>query len=518
MKRTLYCLTIFLLLARTAALAQEAAAERILAFTDKNCYLAGERLHVSLRLTTPDGAAGTQSRVAYVELSDTAAMQAQAMVALCDGAGWASLPLPGTLHSGNYMLTAYTRNMRNAGWECFFRKTVSVVNAGHTSVRDNVRFFLPEVSSEAALPSARYNAGERVHVSLPADSAMTIQTLSVVRADLLTGEYAAPQKVTLRGTEGHFLPEVEGHIVMARPAKQAATDNSRLVMVGKGTAVFDGMPQAVGTWLYYTRDIYGAQPTLLNGYDRNGEAAPMDFLSPYAQAVPATLPALQVWCSEEQLRERSLCAQREEMLVASMPIDTLPHTTDLLSATPDYMYDLDEYTKFSSVREILIEFVRGVRRRNVEGRTQLFVSSDEHKIHESWPAMVLLDGMPVHDIDALLRYDAHLLKYVQVYSGVYSFGASVCQGVISFISRRGRLSNFKLDDGSRLVTYTFPQNRPAFVLPEGEGVSTVLWEPQVGTSSVEFPAPNAKGTYHIILQGNRRDGTTFQSVSRLEVE
>ncbi len=517
MKRIVFCLTIFILLCRLTALAQEAT-ERLVAFTDKNCYLAGERLHVSLRLTTADGAAGTQSRVAYVELSDTAAMQTQAMVALCDGTGWASMPLPSTLHSGNYMLTAYTRSMRNEGWECFFRKTVSVVNAGHTSVRDNVRFLVPEASIEDALPSARYSAGKRVQISLPADSAMTIQTLSVVRGDLLTGEYAVPQKVTLRGVEGHFLPEVEGHIVMARPTKQAATDNSRLVMVGKGTAVFDGTAQTDGTWLYYTRDIYGTQPTLLNGYDRSGGAAPMEFISPFAQAIPASMPALQVWCSEEQLRERSLCAQREEMMVEAMPADTLPHTTDLLSAMPDYMYDLDEYAKFSSVREILVEFVRGVRRRTVEGRTHLFVSSDEHKLHESWPAMVLLDGMPVHDVDALLQYDAHLLKYVQVYSGVYSFGSSVCQGVISFISHRGRLSNFKLDEGSRLVSYTFPQNRPAFVLPEGEGVSTVLWEPHVGTSSVDFPAPNAKGTYHIILQGNRRDGTTFQSVSRLEVE
>lgn len=288
-------------------------------------------------------------------------------------------------------------------------------------------------------------------------------------------------------------------------------------MVGKGTAVFDGISQSDGTWLYLTHDIYGAQPTLLNGYGREGEA-PMEFLSPYAQVVPATLPSLQVWCSEEALAQRSMSAQREERLVASMPADTLPHTTNLLSSQPDYLYDLDEYTKFSSVKEILIEFVRGVRHRTVQGRPHLFVSSDGHKLHDSWPALVLLDGMPVHDIDALLQYDAHLLKYVQVYSGVYSFGSTACQGVVSFISHRGRLSNFKLDEGSRLVTYTFPQQRPAFNVSEGGGLSTMLWNPHVESATAEFSAPSESGSYHIILQRTRRDGTPFQSFSQFVVE
>lgn len=519
MKRLFFFLSILLFLPHVTAYAQGSggASERLMVFTDKNCYLAGERMHVSVRLLPAGGDSAGRNAVAYVELADTAAMQTQAMVALTDGAGWASLPLPSALHSGNYMLTAYTRSMRNEGWQCFSRQIVSIVNAARTSVRDNVLFLSPDSSIENTLPTVRRRAGERVRVSLPADSAMTIHTLSVVRGDLLTGEYSVPENVVLRGVGERFVPEVEGHVVMARPVKAGATQNSRLVMVGKGTAVFDGVRQSDDTWLYLTHDIYGAQPTLLNGYTGDNEPAPMEFLSPYAQVLPVTLPSLQVWCNEEMLVQRSMSAQREERLVASMPSDTLPHTTNLLSSRPDYLYDLDEYTKFSSVKEILTEFVRGVRRRTVQGRTHLFVSSDEHRLHESWPALVLLDGMPVHDIDALLQYDAHLLKYVQVYSGVYSFGSTACQGVVSFISHRGRLSNFKLDEGSRLVTYTFPQQRPAFTLPEGGGLSTMLWDPYVEAAEAEFPAPPECGSYHIILQGMRKDGTPLRSVSRLEV-
>lgn len=69
--------------------------------------------------------------------------------------------------------------------------------------------------------------------------------------------------------------------------------------------------------------------------------------------------------------------------------------------------------------------------------------------------MVLLDGMPVYDIDELLDYDAHLIRYVQIYSCDYSFGNSICSGVISFITRSGRLANYRLKDGERLVRYAF---------------------------------------------------------------
>ena len=129
--------------------------EQAIAFTDKDCYLAGERLQVSVRTLTPDAQPQELSRVAYVELSDTARLCAQTMVALDEGMGWACLPLPVTLHRGNYMLTVYTRNMRNYGAQCFFRKVVSVVNPLRLSERDNLLILPPdELPAASALQTA----------------------------------------------------------------------------------------------------------------------------------------------------------------------------------------------------------------------------------------------------------------------------------------------------------------------------------------------------------------------------
>ena len=154
----------------------------------------------------------------------------------------------------------------------------------------------------------------------------------------------------------------------------------------------------------------------------------------------------------------------------------------------------------------------------MNGVYQLYTYNSQEDSYASWPSLVLLDGMPVHDVDEILAYDARLIKYIQVYSGSYTFGNTICQGVLSFISRRGRLSNFKLDEGSHLVTYNFPQNRPAFVLPESGQTSTVLWDPSVGSRQLDFPAPMERGTYQVILQGLDAKGKPFRSASELVVE
>ena len=68
------------------------------------------------------------------------------------------------------------------------------------------------------------------------------------------------------------------------------------------------------------------------------------------------------------------------------------------------------------------------------------------------------------------------------------------------------------------MTYNFPQNRPAFALPESGRTSTVLWDPSVASRQLDFPAPMEQGTYQIILQGLDAKGKPFRSTSQLIVE
>lgn len=507
-------------------------AESITAFTDKDCYAVGERMHVSVAVQDGSGAMSDMSKVAYVELCDSRSMVAHAMVQLSDGRGWASIALPSGMHSGFYQLTAYTNNMRNIGPQTFHRSLVGVVNMFSLSLRDSVKFVAPAAKELVFRQS--YSAGQKVHVSLSKDSCRAIRTLSVVRHPLSITMYDAPEYVAESGvaTDGlsgvsadavsashdkaFFVPELEGHIVRATDASGSVV-SSRLAGVGKGLFIFDGKSDGKGNWSYITRNLNGNLPVVLNGYDASGAPVRMQPVSPFAQVVPHALPLLEVGCTEAELKQRGACAQNEIALQRSIKGDTLQHVGTFLSHDPDYSYNVTEYTGFSTIREALLEYVKGVSRRKMGGQNCLFVSMTDEKGYSSFPALVLLDGMPVYDVEEVLSYDARYLNYIQIYSGSYTFGSTTCHGVISFITKKGLLSNYKLDAGTRLVRYDFPQNRPPFTLPQGKSVSTVYWNPLVDALSVDFPAPTQPGIYQVVLRGVDTRGNAFTTSSELEV-
>lgn len=496
--------------------------EYIQAFIDKDCYLTGEQILVHVSVTDEALNPMGISKVAYVELCDTKQMQAGGLVQLKDGEGWAAISLPGSMHSGNYQMSVYTRYQRNFGQDCYYKRIVSVVNLLNPSEDDDVEFIegIPEtkVDGQAALLSdkSEYSIREKVSIKLP-NVEGNAMTLSVVRKDCAysDNEQNYPEPVFREFSSLNFIPEVDGHIVSAKPAEGKEVNKTQLSLVGKTGMVFDGQIQKDGSVRYYTIGLNGTLPTCLNGYTFEDNPVRMEYQLPYEVVLPESLPTLKVYYDEKELQNRSIGSQIEKSKRDISLGDIVGHDIQFLGVNPDKFYDLDEYTKFKTVREILIEFVAGIRSRSVNKHKQLFTYNSESHEYSKWAALVLLDGMPVYDIDALMDYDARRLKFVQIYNGRFQFGENPCQGVISFISRKGALQDFRLDEGTQMYNYEFPQDRPAFLSPVYEDKSsrnpdfrhTLYFNPEV-TGDCEFYTSDLPGTYEIVLQyvdKNRKD-------------
>ena len=495
------------------------ASERALALTDKELYVTGERLHISVCILDDDMRPSTLSRVAYVEISDTYRLCTQGMVSLEQGRGWADIALPATLHSGNYLLSVYTRAMRNLDLstdEALFTKVISIVNPAHVSRADQIVFLPKDSIAESPIEASpiQVDGSGNVSLPMPTDEDLLFTTLSVMRQDLIAPDYSdfkpARRQLSPKPRNTVFLPEVEGHLVTARPTDvKSVIDQTRLVMVGRQSDIFDGQWQSDGSWLYYTTGLSGRRPAMLSTYDNEGHPVAMQFVSPFAKILPQSMPKLQVGCTEAELQRRAESAQREQDITDWLADDSLAYDTNRLWGEPHYSYDLDEYTKFKSVREILIEFVKGVKRERVNGVNQLFVIDPEMHEYSRWSALVLLDGVPVFNIDDILDYDARLLKYVNIYTNRYTFGGTTYAAIISFTSQKGRLSNFNLGSSFHLVSYSFPQDHPAFILPDRPQAGTIGWNPDAAVSTdnpASFEAPAEPGVYRILLQGFDKTG------------
>jgi len=503
---------LIILIALIALIPSVVMATGLKVVSDKNCYLTGERLQVSLCIGNDD-----QSRVAYVEIADSAHLYAQTMVQMEAGRGWGVIALPQSMHSGNYTLTAYTRQMLKEGAQPDYH-VISVVNVGHVTRADQITFLQPD---SAALPIAyrTYKAGERLEAIAPAETeGARMLTFTMARHDLQTPDYSSYQ-TTYQLPDTPLPLEYEGHVVSSRVVGKHNINEGFLSRVGREASLFEGHKVSDDRMNFYTRGLNGRVAASLTAVTYEGNTVPLEFVSPYAKLLPHRLPALQVACSEEQLRERSLTAQREEMLVQQTDTATNYHSAIFMGDEPDKVYDLDEWRRFSSVREIIIEFLSAVHRHKDNGVNFLYIYDPATKQLSKLSALVLLDGMPIYDIDRFLEYDARLLKYVQIYYNNYVFGDLLYHGVISFTSIRGRLANFKLEAGTQLVTYQFPQNRPAFESIGLNTAGTLYWNPDVApASTLLLSAPAQPGLYLMHWQWVDDEGKVMEQKGYIEVK
>lgn len=538
MKRMIYLLMMSLF--GVTSMAQSVELIRI--YTDKDCYLAGEELWVKVCLDDNALPGNIMSRVAYIELCDTAQVRAQGKIALTDGMGWACIHLPQTMHSGMYQLTAYTRYMRNLQTDCFPRKNVAVLNSLGASKDDNLVVNDSNVfqaKMDASKPQSKILKGNKEIYGLrekvildwsPQLGKAKELALSVVRKDcevkMTNPEIAYPVPV-----EGErWLPECEGHMVAGRIEGEDYPESvlTQLSCVGKEMKVFEGKKQEKGAYRFYTYGIHNQQDIVLSALDHEGQAYRMEIETPFVELIPDQVPDLHCQYEDSALIARSIALQ----LTKSMPKAVYPKALEeaIYGQLPSKTYNLDEYVRFNTVKECIIEFVLGVAMDKDKDKTVIRMLQENSKAYNMFPVLVLVDGIAFYDHSEVLAYNAHNIHYIHQYRGNYALGEMVYGGILSLVTHRGTLPDMRIKDEMQMVSYEFPQDRPMFEMPNYEDAEikesrrpdfrhTMYWNPSVeGKAGVEFYTSDLEGTYIATLQGVTADGQKIEEKWEFEVK
>ena len=400
--------------------------------TGRTWYLAGERMTVSI---TDDDAL-----IAYAELCDVHSLAAGTVVSLKGGRGTGFIELPSDLHSGYYVLSVYTRHSASVS-----RQLVAVVNPLRKSEDDDIEWVSITDPDSLSYPSADQDT-----------------------RDL---DLTALKRVDVRETEGHIIKARVSNVYEGFTFK-ANQIRPSIGIVGKQIHYFEGKMVNDSTAVFYTYGVYGRQPLVLSAATSTGLSLPIEMISPFAALLPKQLPHLVFHYQRSEVEARSVAMQRHQIAIApakrelqlgdlsdATAEDGVPMDYDetLYGIKPDLTYNLDEYRQFLTIREVLLEYVNCVRNRKVNDVPQLFVRKEQGSYNSAWPAMVLIDGMPVIDIERLLNYDARRIHYINIYSDQYTFGNGVYNGILSFISRSGRLTNYPPERNVQYLVYEFPE-------------------------------------------------------------
>ena len=393
-----------------SVLALQASGARVV--TDHTWYLAGEAMTVSIT--------AENATIAYAELCDTNNLVAGTMVSLEGGEGTGSIELPSNLHSGYYALSVYTRDNVHVT-----RQLVAVVNPLRKRVDDDIEW------------------------------------IKITHPDSLSYDSESEKEEWIEKEVD--VCETEGHIVKARVKN--VTDNHfwgsdiipSMSIVGKQIHYFEGEMVNDSTAVFYTYGIHGRQPLVLSAVSSTGVSLPIEIISPFATLLPKRLPHLVFHYNRNEVEARSLDMQRHQMAIAYADDRPSVYNDTAFGTKPDLTYNLDEYRQFLTIREVLLEYVVCVEKKKVNGVQKLLVRIEPDRYDNILSSLVLIDGVPVFDIERLLNYDARRIHYINIYGGQYTFGHDIYNGILSFVTRSGRLTNYPIEPNMQYLEYDFPE-------------------------------------------------------------
>ena len=536
--------------------------ERVYVQTDKHLYLAGEPILLKLLTTDAELIPITFSKIAYVELANDTIAQLQIKVELTNGTGSGRMLLPADLTTGYYRLIAYTQYMRNEGVDIFFEKNIAVLNTfqsgyqpAETEPMEMEHHSTSAVESSVGTISLQPDKttyttrtrGELILGGLPEN----IHTLSV---SIAGKEFipVAESNVSLfqknmtkkaNAFSGNFLPEYEGHIVTGKiidnQTGEMGVDEGFLTAgiafhTGDGIRFFLGQKSGRGDVRFFTSAVSGTKEIATVVYNTE-EKYRLDIQSSFiTRYAPKQMSALHIDSAYYgQLLARSVALQVFRYFLGnSFENQNVPEPH--FKMEPTWSYLLDEYTRFTTMREVFIEFITGARFRSDAGKQKLQVLAERgNRLEYGTMPLVLLDGVPVADHDAIFNYNPLFVKQINIYYGPFIMGGYPFDGIVELFTYRRLHQDLNLNSSTQILAYEGPQLPYRFDAPDYSNEKnrnsripdtrhTLLWNPDVKTDGkisirLPFDTSNLQGEFQATVEGITKDGEIIFATSFFKV-
>ncbi|MBO4756101.1 MAG: hypothetical protein J5519_04995 [Bacteroidales bacterium] len=526
------------------------AQDRIYVVTDRSAYLAGDLVYCSLFCVDDQGRQSGFSAVSYLELISSEGTAVEAKVGLFEGrgAGWFRLPL--NMPTGNYSLLAYTARSQAAPDAArtlaVFNSTSKARVAGGVNIVPEKQYvpFIPADAEDGLTLSipARVRTGREATLLLNGLDQDADISLSIYHEDGLAPADGKTLSAFLGGrpaAPGPRMGEYEGEIVYATveglPKDASLTDNQATAILssaGSPSNVYVGRNTADGRLQFFTGNIYGDRELVCEVNVLDGQQCHINLASPFTHPEAPAVPQLVLSSAQ-----RSALVNRKASLQAqvSLPDDTLarflPKREDLLlEENAPIRYHLDDYTRFPTVREICVEFVRELQfvRRGDRWQIRLITSdaTDSRKyVQEN--VLVMMDGVVITDHSLLADFDALLLEDIDIYPQGIILGGISYNGVVNFISKMNYVTALHFADNVRVVDFkgvSYPVAYPGGVPSQGQDLRQLLyWNPALEMTAgqsrrVSITAPAYAGRFRVVAEGWKADGTPIRATYTFEVE
>jgi hypothetical protein len=237
---------------------------------------------------------------------------------------------------------------------------------------------------------------------------------------------------------------------------------------------------------------------------------------------------------EKRLASRlSLHMQLQMAFMAKSEIDSAmtskPSELTPFYGLPGISVKIDEFIKLPNMEEVIENLVPRTYVRRRRGSAYFMIDSENPMISLFHP-LILIDHIPVFDMEVVLAIPPSKIDYIEVIPEVYVKGGMKYGGIISITSRQGDLAGIKLSEGSYFFDYATLQSPLVPQGPRYKGPGTIpdtrntlYWKDHMELDQdtsfrISFPAASLPGTYLILIRGVSSDGTIVHGLNQINVE
>ncbi len=551
--------------------------EGIFLHYNASLLFAGEHLYYKVYcLSRATNNLSSLSKIAYVELvGEDQQPVFRHKIKLTSGLGQGDFFIPTTVPSGNYKLIGYTKWMKNDVENNFFQDDIGIINpyqenqeaieaedveSSILDPKDSISEIVVRVQKVYSLPKD-YNSefldinlknnsfGKREKVSFTLNSLLESSeqgsySISVRKIDSIdfpnrvTATIFKPlfvknssKELPVAINENVQLPELRGEIISGK----VISKKTNLPLAGEKVAIsipgkeyiFD-IAYANGNGIFYFN----------LDQDYNTTNAIVQVISENKEENYVNIDMHQSVDYKNLVFNKLLIAREMNEIIVNRSIynqienaynDVKPDTfKPLRSVIPFYRdfdetYNLDDYTRFRTIKETMVEIIDHVWVKNTKTGEPVFqVRGHDPFIDTGLPSLVTIDGAFLQHHSDFIDYNAKKVKSISLLRDKYRIGPQIFQGIIAIETIHGDFRKTQDQDYINNIELFKPLvEKNYFHQKYNEDTSNntnripdyrqqLLWIPDLRLNgknmTLEFFTSDNIGNYEICLEGFTNNG------------
>jgi hypothetical protein len=209
-----------------------------------------------------------------------------------------------------------------------------------------------------------------------------------------------------------------------------------------------------------------------------------------------------------------------------------PVDTNSFYMVPDEKYNLDDYTRFITMEEVIREYVKSSKLMKKRNNFYLYLFDLPHDAFFSDGPLILVDGVPFFDTDEFFQQDPKKIKKLDLVNREYAVGEQSFDGILNATTYattyQGDLDGIQLNAHATIINYPGVPEQREFFSPKYETEKQInshlpdfrtllFWSPDMisgtdGKTVAGFYSSDLLGKYAVVVQGLSESGVPGSQV------